>query len=142
MLLSEEEPAMSRFQAQTTAILDQELSDLRERLGLRENQKSDLLREIAALAAWVIRQAEAGRRIEARRGRDVEILCSPAIERLSRSQAEGLAGRIDLTDAEVERLAEVLDRGFSPTPALRKAFSRLADPNRRPPRLHWKETAA
>lgn len=133
---------MSRFQAQTTEILDEELSDLRERLGLRENQKADLLREIAALAAWVIRQAEAGRRIEARRGREVETLRNPAIERLSRKQAEGLSGRIDLTEAEVERLAEVLDRGFSPTPALRKALSRIADPKRRPPRLHWKKTVA
>ncbi|HEY2295852.1 MAG TPA: hypothetical protein VGM86_34555 [Thermoanaerobaculia bacterium] len=131
---------MSRFQAQTNAILDEELSDLRERLGLRENQKADLLREIGALAAWVIRQAEAGRRIEARRGRDVEILRSPALDRLSHKQDRGLPERIDLTDAEVERLAEIMDRGFSPTPALRKALSRLADPKRRPPRLHWKET--
>lgn len=133
---------MSRFQAQTTAPLEEELSDLRERLGLRENQKAELLREIAELAAWVVRQAEAGRRIEARRGRDVETLRSPALERLSRKQAEGLAGRIDLTQAEVERLAEILDGGFSPTPALRKALSRLADPKRRPPRLRWKESAA
>lgn len=132
---------MSRFQAQTTAVLDEELSDLRERLGLRENQKADLLREIAALAAWVIRQAEAGRKIEARRGRDVETLQSPALERLSRRQAEGLSGRIDLSQAEVERLAEILDRGFSPSPALRRALVRLADPKRQPPRLHWKETA-
>jgi hypothetical protein len=133
---------MSRFQAQTNAILDEELADLRERLGLRENQKADLLREIAALAAWVIRQAEAGRRIEARRGRDVETLRNPSLERLSRKQDEGIGGRIDLTDAEVERLAEILDRGFSPTPALREALSRLADPKRRPPRLRWKKTAA
>jgi hypothetical protein len=133
---------MSRFQAQTNAILDEELSDLRERLGLRENQKADLLREIGALAAWVIRQAEAGRRIEARRGRDVEILRSPALDRLSHKQDRGLPERIDLSDAEVERLAEIMDRGFSPTPALRKALSRLADPKRRPPRLHWKETTA
>ncbi len=133
---------MSRFQAQTTAPLEEELSGLRERLGLRENQKAELLREIAELAAWVVRQAEAGRRIEARLGRDVETLRSPAIERLSRKQDEGLAGRIDLTEAEAERLAEILDRGFSPTPALRKALSRLADPKRQPPRLHWKNTAA
>jgi hypothetical protein len=134
--------AMSRFQAQTNAILDEELADLSERLGLRENQKADLLRELAELASWVIRQAEAGRRIEARRGRDVETLRSPAIERLRRRQDESVVGRIELTDAEVERLAEILDRGFAPTPALRKALSRLADPKRQPPRLHWKETAA
>jgi hypothetical protein len=133
---------MYRFQAQTTAPLEEELSGLRERLGLRENQKAELLREIAELAAWVVRQAEAGRRIEARRGRDVETLRSPVIERLSRKQDESLRERIDLSEAEAERLAEILDGGFSPTPALRKALSRLADPKRRPPRLHWKETAA
>jgi len=133
---------MSRFQAQTTVMLDEELADLRERLGLRENQKADLLRELAELASWVIRQAEAGRRIEARLGRDVETLQSPAVERLRRKPAEGALERIDLTDAEVERLAEILDRGFSPTPALRKALSRIADPKRQPPRLHWKDTAA
>lgn len=133
---------MSRFQAQTTAPLEEELSDLRERLGLRENQKAELLREIAELAAWVVRQAEAGRRIEARRGREVETLRTPVLERLSRKQEEGFASRIVLTDAEVERLAEVLNSGFSPTPALRKALSRLADPERHPPQLHWKETTA
>lgn len=133
---------MSRFQVQTNTALDEELADLRERLGLRESQKADLLRELAALASWVVRQAEAGRKIEARRGRDVETLRRPAIERLCRQYDEGIVTRIDLTDAEVERLAEILDRGFSPTPALRKALARLAEPNRQPPRLQWKETAA
>ena len=132
---------MSRFQAQTTTILDEELADLQERLGLRENQKADLLREIAALAAWVIRQAEAGRTIEARRGREVETLQNPAVERLSRARTAGQLERIELTAAEAARLAEVLETGFSPTAALRKALSRLADPKRRPPRLRWKESA-
>lgn len=69
---------------------------------------------------------------------------TPLEEELSdlRKQAEGLTGRIDLTDAEVERLAEILDGGFSPTPALREVLSRLANPKRRPPRLRWKETTA
>lgn len=133
---------MSRFQAQTTEILDEELEDLRERLGLRENQKADLLRELAEVASWVIRQAEAGRRIEARRGRDIETLRSPVVERLRRRREERVLGRIELTDAEVKRLAEILDGGFSPPPALRKALSRLADSKRRPPRLRWKDSAA
>lgn len=55
---------------------------------------------------------------------------------------EELADLRDLTDAETERLAEILDRGFSPTPALRAALARLADPQRQPPQLHWDETAA
>jgi uncharacterized protein (DUF1778 family) len=66
---------------------------------------------------------------------------SPVLERLSRKQDEGLAARIDLTHTEAERLAEVLDRDFSPPPALREALSRLADPERQPPQLNWKETA-
>jgi hypothetical protein len=132
---------MSRFQAQTTATLDEELDDLRERLGLRENQSADLLRELAELSSWVIRQAEAGRRIEARRGREVETLRSPVVERLHRKRDESAVGRIQLSDAEVERLAEILDRGFSPPPALRKALSRLAEPKRRQPQLHWKDSA-
>jgi len=45
--------------------------------------------------------------------------------------------RIELTDAEVERLAEILNRPFSPTPALRKVLARLADPKRQPPTLRW-----
>lgn len=134
---------MARFQAQTNTILDEELADLRERLGLRENQKADLLRELAELASWVIRQAEAGRRIEARRGHDVETLRSPAIERLRRRQGEDAVGAtLELSDAEVERLAEILNRGFSPTPALRRALSRLAEPKPRPPRLHWEKAAS
>jgi uncharacterized protein (DUF1778 family) len=59
---------------------------------------------------------------------------------MSRFQ-ERVVRRIELTDAEVERLAEILDRGFSPPPDLRKALSRLAESKRRPPQLHWKDTA-
>jgi hypothetical protein len=132
---------MSRFQAQISAPLEEELSNLRERLGLRENQKAELLREIAEVASWVVRQVESGRKIEARRGREVETLRTPAIERLSRKQDEGLANHIDLTDAETEQSAAILARGFSPTPALRKALANLANPKRRPPRLKWKETS-
>jgi len=49
--------------------------------------------------------------------------------------------RIKLTDAEVERLAEILSSDFTPTPALLEALSRLADPNRQPPRIRWKDAA-
>ncbi len=133
---------MSRFQAQLNAVLDEELDDLRERLGLRQNQRADLLREIALLASWVVRQAETGRSIEARRGRDVEALASPLLDRLRERRTAGIVGRIELKDSEVEGLADVLDGGFSPTPALRKALSRLAMAKRRPPKLRWKGDAA
>ena len=62
--------------------------------------------------------------------------------RLNQKPDEGLARRIDLMEAEAEQLAEILARGFSPTPALRKALSNLADPKRTPPQLQWKETSA
>jgi len=133
---------MSRFQAQVNAVLDEELDELRERLGLRQNQRADLLREISALASWVVRQAEAGRSIEARSGHDVEALDSPLLDRLRVSRNAGIVGRIELTDSEVERLADVLAGGFSPTPALRKVLSRLSETKRRPPKIRWKGGAA
>jgi hypothetical protein len=132
---------MARFQAQINAVIEQELADLRWRLGLRANQRADLLREIAFLASWVVRQAEAGRSIEARRGRDVEALRNPTLDRLRERRNLGVVGRIALSDSEVERLAAVLDRGFSPTPALRKALSRLAATKRKPPKLRWRDGA-
>lgn len=132
---------MARFQAQTNAVIEEELADLRERLGLRANQRADLLREIASLASWVVRQTEAGRSIEARRGGDVEALRNPALDRLRERRNAGVGGRIALRDSEVERLAAVLDRGFSPTPALRKTLSRLAATKRRPPKLRWRDGA-
>lgn len=48
--------------------------------------------------------------------------------------------RIELSDAEVRRLAEILDGGFSLSPALQETLARLVDPDRRPPKLRWKET--
>jgi hypothetical protein len=133
---------MARFQAQTNAVIEQELDDLRERLGLRRNQRADLLREIASLASWVVRQAEAGRSVEARRGRDVEALVNPTLDRLRERRNARVVGRIALSDSEAERLAAVLDRGFSPTPALRKALLRLAAAKRTPPKLRWRDGAA
>jgi len=34
---------------------------------------------------------------------------------------------------------EILNRPFSPTPALRKALSRLTYPKRQPPKLRWRD---
>jgi hypothetical protein len=131
---------MARFQAQTNAVLDQELESLRSRLGLASSQKADLLREVAELASWVVRQAEEGRVIEARRGKTAEILAHPAIERL-RSKSEGVAlPRLALTGPEAKRLRRVLDRPFVPKPALRRALRNLASPKRRAPTLRWRKT--
>jgi hypothetical protein len=43
---------VARFQALTNAVLDEELEHLREEMGLRENQKAELLRELAMVTAW------------------------------------------------------------------------------------------
>jgi hypothetical protein len=133
---------MSRFQAQTNAILDQELEDLRRALGLERSQRAELLREVAALAAWVLRQTEAGRTIEARRGAEVEPLAHPALTRLRARRGPATDAAVLLSDPETKRLAEVLDRGFVPTPALRTVLRRLAAAKRRPPKLRWRKTAA
>ncbi|MBI4870076.1 MAG: hypothetical protein HY814_00735, partial [Candidatus Riflebacteria bacterium] len=125
---------MARFQAQTNAVLEQELLELGEQLQLRRNQKADLLREFASLASWVVRQALAGRRIEARRGKAREELRNPMLERL-RGRQEQPPGALPctLTEAEVARLHAVLARPFSPTPGLRRVLAALADPKRSPP---------
>ncbi|EXJ16440.1 hypothetical protein [Imhoffiella purpurea] len=127
---------MARFQALTNAVLEAELDLLRERFGLGPNQKADLLREMAAIAGWAARQAEEGRVIEARRGEAVERLLHPALERLSRAAGRSVE-RFALNDAEVERLASILDKGFDPSPALRTALANLAQSPRRPPSLSW-----
>lgn len=129
---------MSRFQASTNAVLDAELEALRRELGLRSNQKADLLRELTSLAAWVVRQASDGRTVLARGDNDVRELDHPVIERIQqrREDAERPA-RLELSDDEVQRLAEILDGGFDPTPELVASLSRLADPERRPPALDW-----
>lgn len=127
---------MVRFQAQTNAVLDQELDDLRERLGLRADQKADLLRELASLAAWVVRQSAEGRVVEARGQDGVQVLAHPALERMRRRSAPAVE-RVVLTDEESERLAAILERGFRPTPALRDVLRRLAEADRTPPELTW-----
>ena len=132
---------MPRFQALTNNVLDAELEMLRDRLGLEPSQKADLLREVAVLAAWVVRQAEQGRTIEGRRGDEAEPLVHPALERLRSRKQTPIGERLALSDAEVARLAIVLDRGFQPPPALRKALANLARSRRRPPQLRWKKPA-
>jgi len=134
---------MARFQAKTNAVLDAELEGLRRQLGLRTNQKADLLRELTALAAWVIRQATEGRTVLARGADDVRELEHPIIERLRQrhEQATALPTRLELDDDEIRRLAEILDRGFDPPPALIACLRRLADPERKAPALTWSDAS-
>lgn len=130
---------MARFQALTNSVLDQELEMLRERLGLAPSQKAELLREVSSLAAWIVRQIESGRTIEARRGGSIEPLRHPAIDRIATRKQP--VDRVVLGDAEVRRLADALDRPFEPTRAMRRALADLANAKRRPPKLRWKKSA-
>ncbi len=129
---------MARFQALTNEVLDEELERLRERLGLETSQKAELLREIAAISAWVLQQAARGRTIEARRGSQVEQLHHPAVQRLVGAPHE----RWVLTPHEIARLAAILDAPAAITPAMRKTLANIANPRRKTPKLKWKRTAA
>jgi len=137
---------MSRFQAKTNAVLDAELEGLRRQLGLRTNQKADLLRELTVLAEWVIRQASEGRAVVARGegANDVRELEHPVLERIrqQREQATTPATHLVLDDDETRQLAEILNRGFDPPPELIACLRRLADPERKVPELSWANAPA
>jgi hypothetical protein len=135
---------MARFQAQTNAVLSEELEELRRSLGLRSNQKADLLRELTALASWVVHQAIEGRAVLARGDDGVRELVHPVIERLSqlREQRAVPMPRLDLSVEETRRLAAILDQGFDPPPALLESLKRLADPGRKAPDLAWTDGPA
>ncbi len=122
---------MARFQATTTTLLDDELDALRQEMGLRENQKAELLRELASMAAWLVAQARAGRTIEARGPTGVEVFSHPALK------ASSSVERLVLAPDEVERLAAVLESDPPLSDALRATLGRLADEGRRPPELSW-----
>lgn len=122
---------MSRFQAVTNPVLDRELDMLREEMGLRENQKGELLRELTDIAAWVVHQVRAGRVVEARGPDGVEVFDHPAV----RVSAGAVPVRLDA--GEVYRLAEILNDPGPPSPELRATLRRIADPERVPPELTW-----
>ena len=129
---------MSRFQAKTNVVLDAELEQLRDELGLRANQKADLLRELTALASWIIQQTSEGRTVIARGADGVRKLDLPILDKIrSRGQAPT---HLELDDKEVTRLAELMDRGFEPPPALLESLRRIASPKREPPTLTWPDS--
>ena len=131
---------MARFQAQINPVLEDELSMLQEQMALRPNQRADLLREISALAAWIVQQEAEGRRVVARDGDEVRELVHPVVERVRQQRAARsarTASSLQLDDAEVARLAEIMDSELRPTPALREASRRLGEPARAAPELRW-----
>jgi hypothetical protein len=130
---------MSRFQAQTNAIVDQNLEELSSLLGLRANQKADLLRELTAIASWVVDHASKGRNIEAREGDTLYPLDHPVVERLRRRSRKSRSALepFVLSDEEAARLAEILEHEPTPTPELRAALQSLSSDDRQPPHLSW-----
>lgn len=132
---------MARFQALTNPSLERDLDLVRSNLGLVESRKAELLREMAALAAWILRQSARGMTIEARSGKRVVQCDMPAVTRLREKSAASMAGPIVLSASEMKRLAKVLDEGFKPTEGLRKALVNLAFPDRKPPAIRWKDKA-
>jgi hypothetical protein len=133
---------MARFQALTNSVLDAELEMLRKQLGLDRSQKAELLREVASLAAWVVRQTEQGREIQARDGQRVEPLVHPALDRVRARKVRPFGQSLALSDNEAKRLATLLDRPFNPPAGLRAALASLAKAGRRPPKLRWKKSVA
>ncbi len=132
---------MARFQALTNPVLEQELERLRQRLGLEPSQKAELLREVTALATWLVQQSEQGRVIEARRGKQVEPLRHPMLEHLREQSGSPIGPPLKLSDEEAVRLAEALESELRPSPALRRALANLTSTDRKPPKLRWKKTA-
>ena len=122
---------MSRFQAMTSPLLHDELETLRAEMGLRDGQKAELLRELAAMASWLISQARAGRTIEARGPNGVEVFRHPALSSAAAFE------RVVLAPDEAERLVALLDEDGEPSPALRATLKRLIASRRRPPKLRW-----
>lgn len=122
---------MSRFQAMTTDLLDRELEAIRQEMGLREGQKAELLRELAAMASWLLAQARAGRTIEARGPDGTEVFHHPALA--------ARVSRVVLAAGEADALSRLLAEDREPGPALRETLRRLADPARTPPAVEWPE---
>ncbi|MBU0550464.1 hypothetical protein KJ940_03110 [Myxococcota bacterium] len=111
---------------------------LQHELGLRSNQKAELLRELTTLAAWIVRQAAEGRAILARDEESTHVLDLPVLDKIrDRGRAPG---GLQLSDEEVKSLVEIMDRAFEPTPALKRALENLGSPNRQPPILAWSDT--
>lgn len=132
---------MPRFQALTNSVLQVELEQLAEDLGLTKSQKADLLKELVSIARWVVSQVRAGRAIEARSGDRVERLEHPALDRL-RTRGMLAGERIVLYGDDVARLSRMMSQPFTPTPGLRKSLAALSDPARKPPGLRWHKATA
>ncbi|MFN7971245.1 MAG: hypothetical protein U0166_02690 [Acidobacteriota bacterium] len=70
----------------------------------------------------------------------MRVLDHPSVGRLLRARDENVPRvRVVLDEEEVARLAKVLRRGFSPTPALRRSLAALGNPARQGPVVRWRD---
>jgi len=128
---------MARFQAQVNSALEGDLNDLRQSLGLSPNQKADLLGEMVRLSAWIVHFAQKGWSVQARKGRSVEHLHSIVLDRTRRKKGATGLRRVTLNAEEADRLLDLLEGGFAPTPALRNSLKHISGTERKPPSLKW-----
>ena len=134
---------MSRFQAKTNTKLEAALANLRQRLGLEPQETTELLEQMVTLTEWIVRQAEAGRSVVARGESGEEALDHPSLVGIQRraSTSGAPVRRVVLDRQETQRLAEILSRGYRPSPALLGCLRRLTDPNRTAPALVWPDAS-
>ena len=126
---------MSRFQAQTNAVLELELNRIQAEFGLRNNQKADLLRELSAIASWVIQQSIDGRQVQAKGEDGVQTLQHPILDRLRQSAQQ--PHELKLSEEEVKRLSNLMSGDFEMTSQLKESLRRISSDDRIPPQLIW-----
>jgi len=129
------EVIMSRFQAQTNAVLELELNRIQAEFGLRNNQKADLLRELSAIASWVIQQSIDGRQVQAKGEDGVQTLQHPILDRLRQSAQQ--PHELKLSEEEVKRLSNLMSGDFEMTSQLKESLRRISSDDRTPPQLIW-----
>ena len=137
LLTISKEMMMSRFQAQTNAVLEVELNKLQVELGLRQNQKADLLKELSSIASWVIQQTIEGRQVQAKGEDGVQALQHPVLDRLRQSAQQ--PHELKLNEDEVKRLSDLMSVSgdFQLPPQLKESLRRISSDDRAPPQLTW-----
>ena len=117
----------TRFQAKANQLTQTRLDEVREALGLETSEKAVLLDELAQIAFWVVRQAQAGRTVQAiQEGEHTpQVLEHAALSGLKNSV------RLELTPTEAAELMTLLSDTTPPSTSLQQAlteFGRLSEP--------------
>ena len=137
LLTFDVEVIMSRFQAQTNAVLESELNQLQVDFGFRPNQKADLLRELASIASWVVQQSVEGRQIQAKGEDGVQKLQHSTLDRLRQSAQP--SHELKLSEGELERLSELMSGHVEMSIQLKESLRRISSDEHTPPQLTWSD---